>query len=179
MCDLEQADALCLHADSHPEADPWQRPGMLISPGGAQAAHPLWSLWAMAGVGVVLHSSKMAIEQWPVCSQGLFITWSLWPWHSWGSGSWEIRQPERLQHGRDFSIRLWLTFSPRTGSLASPWAWGRTRTAFSWFSRVWMRRFESTALHRTERPCVGLCRGRRSGFYLDGSLSFACSRKER
>lgn len=70
MCDLEQADTWHLHADPWPATAPWLRPGTLISPEGAQAAHPLLSLWVGAGVGVVLNSRKMAIEQWSVCFQG-------------------------------------------------------------------------------------------------------------
>lgn len=70
MCDLGQADACCLQADTNPATAPWLRPGTFIPPGGTQAAHPLLSLQAVAGVGVVLHSSKIAIEQWPVCSWG-------------------------------------------------------------------------------------------------------------
>lgn len=53
-----------------PATDPWLRPGVLISPGGAQATQSLLSLQAMAGVGVLLPKSKMAIEQWSVWSWG-------------------------------------------------------------------------------------------------------------
>lgn len=70
MCELEQADAWYMHADTHPATTPWLRPGTLISPGEAQAAQLLLSLQAMSGVRVVLHSNKMAIEQWPFCFWG-------------------------------------------------------------------------------------------------------------